>query len=134
MTAARPATPLERAIARAQQGSVSPATLLWTLSASEIILLGTTAPSAGALPAAPFLLEDGTKTLLALFTHEERALPFREAHPAAAPVLGMTVLTRLPEGLGIIVNPGSRLGCEIPAASISEFVGELMGTVIDESS
>lgn len=131
MTAARPATTVERAIARAQQGSISPATLLWTLSASEVVLLGETAPPRGALPASPFLLEDGSKTLLAVFTHEDRALPFREANPAAAPVIGMAMLTRLPEGLGIIVNPGSRLGCEIPAANISEFVGELMGTVIE---
>lgn len=131
MSAARPATALERAIARAQQGSISPVTLLWTLSASEIVLLGMEKPPAGALPSSPFLLEDGAKTLLALFTHEDRAQPFLEANPATAPVSGMTVLTRLPDGLGIIVNPGSRLGCEIPAASISEFVEELLSTVIE---
>lgn len=131
MNSVRAATVLERAIARAQQGTLTSATVLWTLVAGEIVFLSTGPVEPGVLPADPFLLNDGSSTFLALFTHGDRATPFLEEGRSICGVIGMHLLSRLPDGVGIVVNPGSKLGFEVPAAGVQAFVQDLLSTTVE---
>lgn len=131
MSLERPATVLERAIARAQQGSIAPVTLLWTLAAGDVTLLNTGQVKQGALPDDPFTLSTESATFLALFTHESMATPFLEGRRVCVRTASFTLLSRLPDGVGIIVNPGSKRGFEVPAEGVAAFVADLLSATFD---
>ncbi|RZU64144.1 type III secretion system (T3SS) SseB-like protein [Microterricola gilva] len=129
MNSARPATVLERAIARAQAGTLSAPTVLWTLAASELIIINRDAVDDGAMPSDPVLLHDDKGTFLALFSHRELAAAYLTDGHAAVAIAGLQLLRRLPDGVGIVMNPGSRLGFEVPGDGVQAFVADLMGDV-----
>lgn len=129
MNSARPATVLERAIARAQAGTLSAATVLWTLAASELLIVNRDATDDGAMPADPVLLHSAKGTFLALFSHRDQAAASLTEGHAAVAMAGLQLLRRLPDGIGIVMNPGSRQGFEVPADGVQAFVAELMSDV-----
>lgn len=131
MSSERTATLLERAIARSQQGSLTPVTVMWTLGASEIVLISEGPAEPGVLPNHPLLLEDGASMLVAAFTHLDHAEPFLTTGRTPVTLSGMSVLSRLPDGIGVKVNPGSRLGIEIPPSGVQAFVGDVRSTRLD---
>ena len=129
MNSARPATVLERAIARAQAGTLAAPTLLWTLAASELLIVNRDATDDGSMPTDPVLLHSDKGTFLALFSHSDQALSYLTEGHAAVAMPGLQLLRRLPDGVGIVMNPGSRLGFEVPADGVQAFVRDLMGDV-----
>jgi hypothetical protein len=129
MNSARPATVLERAIARAHAGTLAAPTVLWTLAASELLIVNRDAADAGAMPADPVLLHSEKGTFLALFSHRDQAAAYLTEGHAAVAMAGLQLLRRLPDGVGIVMNPGSRLGFEVPADGVQAFVRDLLGDV-----
>ena len=129
MNSARPATVLERAIARAQAGTLSAPTVLWTLAASELLIVNRDATDHGAMPADPVLLHSEKGTFLALFSHSDHTAAYLTEGHAAVTMAGLQLLRRLPDGVGIVMNPGSRLGFEVPADGVQAFARDLMGDV-----
>ena len=134
MTSERPATTLERAIARAQASTLPAATVLWTLAASELIVVNSGPAKEGAMPPDPVLLHNDTGTFLALFSHDDFASSYLTDGRVAVPVIGLQLLRRLPDGVGIVMNPGSRLGFEVPGDGVQAFVTDLMSTAAQGSA
>ncbi|MDJ0338528.1 SseB family protein [Cryobacterium sp. PH31-O1] len=66
----RPTTVLERAIVKARQGSLTVQALLWTLAASEVLLLSR-APFTDVGEFEPLVVERDGSRFLAVFTHSD---------------------------------------------------------------
>lgn len=123
----RSATVLERAIARAQQGSLDVASLLWTLAASDVVLINETAPG-DAFPAQPVVVGRDGARFLALFTHRDRAGGLLQGERVIVHVPALEIIRRVPEGTGVVVNPGDALGFEVPADGWRAFALDVMET------
>ena len=127
----RPATVLERAISRAQRGEVAASTVLWTLAASEVIFINEGEFDEGALPTNPLLLEHGQRMLVAVFSHGDLARGHLSEGRVPVGIPGIELLRRLPATAGVVVNPGSRLGFEVPAGGARAFTADLMETTVE---
>lgn len=112
---------LERALIRGGRGEATTDTVLWVLAAGPIVILngGPTLP--GSFPASPLVLTRDQSRYLALFTHEDRA-DMRTQGWSVTAVQALEALRRLPEGVGIVINPGQPVGLEVSANEIHEFV------------
>ena len=126
----RSATTLERAIARAQSGELDSGVPLWTFAASDVVFLNDSEPEVDQFPTAPMLLTRGDLRFLAAFSHGDLvpAEYLRGRFPIVIPALEL--LRRIPPSAGLTVNPGTRLGFEVPAEGLQVFVSDLFGTVV----
>lgn len=121
-----PQNPLEQALLALRQGELGLAAVLSTLLQQQVYILLPTAPTTAELEAAairPLLLQNGQQeTLLAVFSAAERALPLSLQFPAYghAQEVAMTgLLGLIRPGIGLVLNPGTALGFEMPAAALA---------------
>lgn len=121
----RPATMVERAIGQGRAGKLSPETVLWVIAASDVVLLNEAEPSAAAFPDAPLVLARDDGRFLPIFTHQDQ---FGTLAGGRVPVLvpAFELLRRVPEDVGLVVNPGNQLGMELPADGLRAFVSRLL--------
>ncbi len=126
----RSATTLERAIARARTGDLSPDVVMWTFAASEVLFLNNTPVSGDQPPEDPMLLTRDDGRFLATFPYRD-LIPgdFLEGRDVVA-IPALELLRRLPAGVGLMVNPGTRLGFEVPAEGAHVLAADLFGTVV----
>ena len=122
---ARVRTVLERAIKRASSHQLSMQSVLWTLAASELIVPTTEDFDGNFETFKPLLLTSEDSTFLAVFTHPDKIGQYAENAPAFVSMGGEHLLTRMPPGNGITVNPGTSAGFELPARGIISIVDEL---------
>ena len=121
----RNATVLERAIARGQNGQLDPGAVLWTLAASQVIILNNGNPPETDFPDDPLVVDRDGIALLPVFTHQDQ---FGDYASGRVPVLvpAFELLRRVPAGVGLVVNPGNRIGLEVPAEGLQAFVTHLL--------
>ncbi|NIR61225.1 MAG: SseB family protein [Gammaproteobacteria bacterium] len=126
-----PLNSLERRLAEAQQGTLPLRTFLDTLVYSPgYILLDRAAEDARSLDEIhPLVVTGGDETpMLALFTSAERAERSRrgsERHPHVKRVSTAWVLKGLQRGVGLVVNPGWKLGFELPPDDVQRLLLEI---------
>jgi hypothetical protein len=125
----RAATVLERVIARAQQGSLDLATVLWTLAASDLVIINDGPPDGG-FPAQPLVVGRDGENFLAVFTHRDLAAPSLMGERVVVHVPALEVLRRLPGGIGLVINPGYALGLEVPAPGLRAFTQDVLETAV----
>ncbi|PRY62830.1 type III secretion system (T3SS) SseB-like protein [Knoellia remsis] len=125
-SAGRIPTVAELAIARGQQGKLSPATTLWTLAASELWIASDDEPQGNQLPTSPLIVaaEGRDVQLLAVFTDPGVMAPML-GQRVAVRVPGLELMRRMPPGAGMVINPGHPVGMELPAETISQFVADV---------
>lgn len=124
----RPATVLERAIARGQEGVLDPRAVLWVLAAGPVVILNQGEPAPNEFPGAPLVLTREGQSFLAVFTHQAMTGAFFSDAYVAASVPAFEMLRRVPEGTGMVVNPGSPLGLEVPADGLRAFTLDVLNT------
>ncbi len=127
-TGARTATVLERAIARAQEGAIDSKVVLWTLAASEIVFINQGQPQQDEFPSAPLTVKREGSLFMAVFTSRELAVGLLESHHVPVHTPALEVLRRIPADSGLVVNPGSRLGFELPSDGLRAFVLDVLET------
>jgi hypothetical protein len=116
---------IDRAIARTRDGELSMQTLLWVL-ASRVVLVPSTVdvePDLNGLQ--PVLFERNGESLLTVFTNTVRADALTEEAPYLVAVAGEDLIRRMPDGVGLVVNPRSESGFEVPARGIAAFRSEI---------
>ncbi|MCK2035332.1 SseB family protein [Microbacterium sp. SSW1-49] len=125
MAESRPASVLERAIAQGREGRLDPETVLWVIAAGQVLLLNEGEPPESDFPDAPLIVDGPRGRLLAVFTHPDQ---FGRFAPERVPVLvpAFELLRRVPEFAGLVVNPGSPIGLEVPAEGLRAFVTRLL--------
>ncbi len=131
MAEQRSATILERAIARAKEGAIDIRTVLWTLAASEVAFVNETRPEDGGLPSRPYVVGRDGQSFVALFTHRDYAASMLTGERVVIEAPAFELLRRIPERFGLVVNPGSPLGLELPADGLKAFVSDIADTRID---
>jgi hypothetical protein len=125
----RTATILERVIARAQEGSLDLPTVLWTLAASDLVILND-GPPEGGFPAQPLVVGRDGQNFLAVFTHRDLAAPSLTGERVVVHIPAVEVLRRVPAGVGLVVNPGFALGLEVPAPGLRAFTQDVLETAV----
>jgi hypothetical protein len=104
-----PSVDLEQAILDAQSGRTSPEALLDTLAASRVYVLSHT--DDGLSPVT--FLRDGEPGIVGVFTRPDHADEFTEGVEFALYVEAAWLAANLVDGVGIVVNPGTRHPWEI---------------------
>ena len=122
MSELRPRTELERLMALAASGDISKEELLVGLRSSEVVVLipAVETPAADALN--PMVVQNGENWFVALFTHADSVPSHFAAERSAVAVPADLILRGLSPDAGIVVNPGSAGGFEVPARAISAFL------------
>lgn len=123
---ARSATILERAVARGQQGRLSPEVVLWVLAAGNVVILDEGEIEPTSFPSSPLIVRRGEAPFLAVFTHEDFSQMYKAAGRVAVAVPAFEILRRLPGSVGLVINPGSALGLEVPPDGLQAFTASLL--------
>jgi hypothetical protein len=106
-----PEVRLEQAIVDAQSGHIDPGTLLAIFGGSQVYVLSHT--DDGLTPIT--FQREGVPTLVGVFTRTDHAQQFAEEVEFALHVNAGWLAANLPEGVGIVVNPGTATPWEISA-------------------
>ncbi|HEX6592581.1 MAG TPA: SseB family protein [Moraxellaceae bacterium] len=123
---AQPLNDIETLLLAVRQGQAGIADLLDTLVDTEVFILLDREPGPDDLlegRALPLLLSNPQGLpLLAVFTAAERSVPMAVEFPRFG--VGMAVvfrelLTVVRPGVGLVMNPGTTLGFEMPAANVA---------------
>ena len=116
----------ELAIVRAKKDLLSRQALLWTLAATSLVVPTPDADYNGDLSAfTPLLVRDDTQNFLVVFTDARRMGRFAEKAPQFIMMSGRDVIVGLPPQTGIVVNPESDLGFELPWQGVAAMRDEL---------
>jgi hypothetical protein len=126
MTDARPAL-LDRAILRARAGGLPMQTLLWTLAASPVYVPSGGEPGDDFSGFQPVYYEREGAQMLAVFTTPDGAATLSDLAPHIVAFGGEDLLLRMPAENGLVVNPGSQVGFDVPPLGLSAFRQEITG-------
>lgn len=116
-------SPAEEGIRRGMMGLSPVSEVLATLWASNAIILSGTVTTGSMAELQPLYIPKGEVRMLAMFTHGDRIPP--EASDAAPYALSIPVSALFPTLgplIGVVVNPGSRLGLEISPEGVAEAI------------
>ncbi|RWZ52716.1 SseB family protein [Labedella phragmitis] len=116
-------TPAEEGIRRGMMGLAPVSDVLATLWRSNGIILSGTVTTGSMAELQPLYVPKGEIRMLAMFTHGERVPPEAgEAAPYALSIPVSALFPTLGPLIGVVVNPGSRLGLEISPEGVAEAI------------
>lgn len=121
----RPLTVLESAIRLATSRRLEVEPVLWALAASEVLVLAPTAPVPSPETLQPLIVHREDRSFAAVFTHTDRVGAEFGAGRTAVGLPASALLRGLAPGIGVVVNPGTALGFELPADALAGFVALL---------
>jgi hypothetical protein len=116
-------TPAEEVIRRGMMGLAPVADVLAGLWASKGIILSGTVTSGSMAELQPLYIPRGKVRMLAMFT-DGRRIPVEasETAPYALSIPVSTLFPTLGPLIGVVVNPGSRLGLEITPGGVADAI------------
>lgn len=122
----RAQTVAELAIVRSRAGAITPQAALWAVAASVLVVPNSNPEADGSLATfSPVLVgREGVQFLVA-FTLPERAGRFRESAASFFEMTGADLVLRLPAETGLVLNPDSAIGFELPPAGLAALKTEL---------
>lgn len=121
-----PRTVAELAIVRSREQKISPQAALWAVAASVLVVPTTTTDATTTLTDfTPVFVGRADQQFLVVFTVPERVGRFSDTAPAFIEMLGADLLTRVAPGVGVVVNPETALGFELPANGVAAIRDEL---------
>ncbi len=121
-----PLNDLEAALSEARAGRLPEQKLLHALANAELAV-----PSAAELDAAdgsgfqPLVFPKDDLQLLACFSDESRIGDYAKLAPHTLKIRGRDLLRLVPEGFGLVVNPGSAAAFDISPNGIAEMLQDL---------
>lgn len=134
MAEPRRATPLEVAIRRATQGRVPTEVAVWSLYVATLFVLTPMTESGAPAPEGvqPLVLHREGKPFLAAFTHPDRVHPQFGEGRAVASLPGSVLLGAGAPEVGVVVNPATDIGFELPAEGLMAFRAVVQGPPPEE--
>ena len=116
----------EIALLRAKSGFISSQTLLWTMAASSLLVATPDSTYDGDLSnLKPLLLRGNGCDLLAVFTSSTRLGRFTQIVDSFVPMRGIDIVMSMPQNAGIVINPESNFGFELPSEGVAALREEL---------
>jgi hypothetical protein len=113
---------LEELLAQAQTGVIPLSDFLAALMRAEVHIPSAEEiePDAGALM--PMFFDRGGESLVAAFTAKDRVKKYAHDFPFCLSMTGAKCFAWIPTQCGIVLNPGFRVGMEIPAKGVKDIV------------
>lgn len=115
-----PLNDLEHALSNVANGHIDFEKFLKVFLDSEVFVLTATEVQADGTGLRPLLLERDNQTRMAVFTAWERVEPFKHHCRFCLQTNGRYFLRVIPQDVGLVLNPGSRLGFEVPAQGVQD--------------
>lgn len=116
----------EKAIDRARRGVLAPQALLWTLAASKVVVPTPDGDFSGdPRTFVPLLIGRDSMQFLVVFTRPVLIGSYASRAPQFIEMLGGDIVTGMPPGVGIVINPGTDEGFELPPDGVAAFRDEL---------
>ena len=115
-----PTNELERVLVNVMNDHTTLEQFLKVLMISEVHVLSGTEIQANGTGFQPLLFDRDLGTLMAVFTARERGTLFGIKMPFCLTMTGKQLFDRVPNELGIVVNPGYTVGFELPAQGVQE--------------
>ena len=126
-----PSNELEHALLQAQEGRLAVSALMKTLLASKVFVLIDKDLGPGGVwdnSVSPMVLSNASGgPVLAVFTAPERSTEWPKNHPQHKFGLFTDfrwLLKGIASGVGVVINPGSPVGLEMPAAGVQQLKTE----------
>lgn len=116
---------IDRAIVRTRNGELGMQTLLWVFASRVVLVASTAEPQPDLSDLQPVLFERDGESLLTVFTNTVNSDLLGTEAPYLVAVAGEDLIRRMPAGVGIVVNPRSQLGFEVPARGVAAFRAEI---------
>ena len=116
---------IDRAISRTRQGELGMQTLLWVFASRVVLVPSTTEAAPDLSDLQPLLFEREGESLLGVFTSTVASDAFTAEAPYLVAVAGEDLIRRMPDGVGLVVNPRSESGFEVPARGVAAFRAEI---------
>lgn len=121
-----PQNALEQAMAEAKAGRLPTDAFLRLLLNTAVLIPSRREVLADGSGLSPLLPEREGVSYAALFTSPPRLEAVKGLAPFCLEMVASAFLARLPEGVGMVVNPGSTLGLEIAPHGVREILRDLM--------
>lgn len=113
----RPATILEAAMHALGEDVVEAETVLWVLTASDLLL-----PEVGqGEDSVALVIEEEDGEYVAVFTHPDQVPDMGEFDPVFNEITGLDALMSIPSDTGLAVNPGAETSIAVDADNVAEF-------------
>jgi len=109
-----PTNELENELVQLISGQRTIIEFLKSLMSADVHVLSTTEVQQDGTGLRPLLFDRDMGTLLALFTSLERTTAFSRKFPYCLMFTGRRFFGWIPHGLGVVLNPGSTAGFELP--------------------
>jgi hypothetical protein len=116
---------IDRAITRTRDGELTMQALLWVLASSVVLVASRAEVGEDLAGFEPVLYDGDGESLLSVFTAAERADAVPDQTPFLVALTGEDLVRRMPDGFGLIVNPGNDLGFQVPARGVAAFRTEI---------
>jgi hypothetical protein len=121
-----PLNDLEHVLVEARNGKRTVRDLIDTLIKSELAVPSASEVMANGSGFEPLLFSKEGMTMLSVFSDKSRIVEFAKMTPYCLIMSGADLLRRIPAGYGLVVNPGSDVGFDIPPAGISQIKTDLL--------
>jgi hypothetical protein len=115
----RTPTVLEKAIAAAAAQEIGQETLLWTLAASTLFVPSASEVTSTFEEVQPVLYDYDGNQMLAVVTDPGVTGDFAKGAPYLVSMRGDELVSLLPEGSGLMVNPGHSNGFALPPSAVA---------------
>lgn len=123
--AVRAPTELERMIVLAGAGRATTLDVLDLFAVSQVIVPSATQVADNLDQLQPVLFEVEEASMLAVFTHADQIAEFGNLAAYTLTIDGRSLLTSIPPGAGMVVNPSRSIGFELTPEGLGVFLGEL---------
>jgi len=115
-----PTNELETVLADAMNGRTQFTDFLAVLLRSTVYVSSGAEIHADGSGFQPLLFDREAGKLMAVFTARERVKSFKDKAPYCLTMTGQQLVERVPNDLGIVLNPGSAVGFELPAEGVQK--------------
>lgn len=126
MNIAKKINALEDLVGLAKNGEISNGTLIAKFLESTLFIPSATEvlnDGSGLQPL--FFPKPGTQ-MLACFSEKEYAKSFGQIAPFGLTMTGGSLLTRIPKGYGVVLNPGLQVGFEISPQGVTDILNDFI--------
>jgi hypothetical protein len=121
-----PKNPLEEKLVEAQNGRLPIRDLINYLLNVDVFIPTASIVEPTGEGFVPMVFERDGEELIAVFTAIERVDRYREKFQFCLSMSGAKLVSWMPQQYGIVVNPGYRVGIEIPANGVREICQEFV--------
>ncbi len=121
-----PLNELESALSKTQTGSIPRKQFIQLLVDSELTVSSVTEIMPDGSGFLPLLLKKEQAQMLVCFTEHERIGKYAEMAPYCVNIHGKDLLQRLPEGFGLVINPGLSVSLEITPKEMPQLLKDFL--------